>query len=257
MLKRASQKTRKRSARRQKAGRFSLTGLAWRGAALVLLLAAGFLAWNLVWPPVGRLSRHNPATTAFMQAQQEAWAESGMQRKLRHRHVPLGSISPNLQQAVLIAEDDKFYSHDGFDYGMMAQAMERNLEAGRMRYGASTLTQQLAKNLYLSSSKNLLRKAREAILTWRLEQSLSKQRILELYLNVVEWGPGVFGAEAAARYHFGVAASQLSPEQAARLAAVLPNPDQWNPKADSGYVAQRWRQIYRVMQKRGWGKVWR
>lgn len=216
-----------------------------------------FVAWNLLWPPVGRLAERNPQTTAFMQAQKEHWAEQGVSRRLKWRYVHISRISKYLQQAVLIAEDDKFYSHDGFDYDMMAQAVERNLEAGRIRYGASTITQQLAKNLYLTPSRNPIRKLREAIITWRLEHSLSKRRILELYLNVVEWGPGVFGAEAAARHHFGVAAADLAPRQAARLAAVLPNPDEWNPRSGNGYVAHRAQKIYRIMHKRGLGKVWR
>lgn len=222
-----------------------------------MALGLCFVAYNLLWPPVGRLAERNPKTTAFMQAQQERWSEQGLSRKLKWRCVPIARISPYLQQAVLIAEDDKFYSHDGFDYDMIGQAVERNLEAGRIRFGASTITQQLAKNLYLTPSRNPLRKLREAIITWRLEQSLAKQRILELYLNVVEWGPGVFGAEAAARYHFGLAAADLSPQQAARLAAILPNPDGWDPKAGRGYVAKRWKQIHRVMQKRGYGNIWR
>ncbi len=231
--------------------------LLWRIGLLVLALGLCFVAWNLLWPPVGRLAERNPVTTAFMQAQKERWADQGLARKLKWRYVPLERISPYLRQAVLIAEDDKFYSHDGFDFDMMAQAVERNLEAGRIRYGASTITQQLAKNLYLTPSRNPIRKVREAIITWRLEQSLSKKRLLELYLNVVEWGPGVFGAEAAARHHFGVAAANLSPGQAARLAAVLPNPDEWNPRAQGGYVAKRSQKIHRVMQKRGLGKIWR
>lgn len=229
----------------------------WRIGLLILALGLCFAAYNLLWPPVGRLAKRNPQTTAFIQAQKEHWEEQGAPKKLRWRFVPMTRISPYLQQAVLIAEDDKFYSHEGFDYDMIGEAVERNLAAGRIRYGASTITQQLAKNLYLTPSRNPIRKLREAIITWRLEQTLSKQRILELYLNVVEWGPGVFGAEAAARYHFGVAAADLSPLQAARLAAVLPNPDGWDPKAGSGHVAQRWRHIYRVMQKRGFGNIWR
>ena len=229
----------------------------WRAGLVLLVLLLCFVGFNLLWPPVGRLAERNPVTTAFMQAQKERWEEQGITRRIKWRYVPLERISPYLQQAVLIAEDDKFYSHDGFDYDMIGQAMERNLEAGRIRYGASTITQQLAKNLYLNPSRNPVRKLREAIITWRLEQSLSKKRILELYLNVVEWGPGVFGAEAAARYHFGVSAADLSPRQAARLATVLPNPDEWKPSARSGYVAKRAQKIYRVMQKRGYGKIWR
>lgn len=247
----------KRRAKTRRKPKPSPRRLLWRVGLLVMALGLCFVAWNLLWPPVGRLAERNPVTTAFMQAQKERWAEEGQARGLKWRYVPLGRISPYLRQAVLIAEDDKFFSHDGFDYDMISQAMERNLEAGRIRYGASTITQQLAKNLYLTPSRNPIRKLREAILTWRLERSLSKKRILELYLNVVEWGPGVFGAEAAARHHFGVSAAGLSPGQAARLAAVLPNPDEWNPKTRRGYVAKRAQKIHRIMQKRGLGKVWR
>jgi monofunctional biosynthetic peptidoglycan transglycosylase len=257
LVKANRRKTPKRRVKARRKAKPSPRRLLWRVGLLVMALGLCFVAYNLLWPPVGRLAERNPRTSAFMQAQKERWEEQGSSRELKWRFVPLTRISPYLQQAVLIAEDDKFYSHDGFDYDMIGQAVERNLEAGRIRFGASTITQQLAKNLYLTPSRNPLRKLSEAIITWRLEQSLSKPRILELYLNLVEWGPGVYGAEAAARHHFGVAAADLSPQQAARLAAVLPNPDEWNPKAGHGYVAQRWKKIHRVMQKRGYGHIWR
>jgi monofunctional biosynthetic peptidoglycan transglycosylase len=227
-------------------------GLWAAGLGLALLLA-----WLALWPPVGRLATANPETTAFIQAQRQAWQEAGRDRRIRWRWTPLESISPYLRQAVLIAEDDKFHRHHGFDYDMMWRALTRNLESGSIKYGASTITQQLAKNLYLSPRRSLWRKLREAAIAWRLEEQLSKERILELYLNVVEWAPGVYGAEAAARHHFGRPASRLTPEQAARLAAVLPAPRRYQPGTNSGYVAQRWRRIYREMRRRGFGNIWR
>ena len=227
---------------------------------ILLLTAAGlilFTAWNVLWPPVAPLADHNPETSAIMELRRESWREQGVKRRVHQAWRSLPHISPYLVQAVLIAEDDKFYSHDGFDLDMIKKAFQRNLDAGEIKYGASTITQQLAKNLFLSPSRNPLRKAREAIIAWRLEWYLDKNRILELYLNVVEWGPGVFGAQAASRHHFKCSADQLTPLQAARLAAVLPGPLRYNPAAPSKYVAKRAQHIYREMQRRGFGKVWR
>src|SRR3989304_1548083 len=129
-----------------------------------------------------------------------------------------------MAKAVIIAEDDKFWSHEGFDIEAMQKAIEKDLLAGKFKAGGSTISQQLAKNLYLSPAKSPIRKLREAIITWKLERTLSKRRILEIYLNAAEWGEGIFGVEAAARHHFGKSAAELSPMEAARLAAVLPNP---------------------------------
>ena len=166
--------------------------------------------------------------------------------------VPYRAISPYLIKAVLIGEDDKFWHHEGFDYEAMEKAVEKDIKAGRFKLGGSTITQQLAKNLYLSPSKNPIRKIREAIITWRLERALTKRRILEIYLNIAEWGPkGIFGIEAAARHYYGKHASELGPEEAARLAAVLPNPRRFNPLGDSRYVRYRSNLIYRIMVRRG------
>ena len=152
----------------------------------------------------------------------------------------------------LIAEDDKFWGHEGFDYEAIWKALEKDIKAGRMKSGGSTVTQQLAKNLYLSPSKNTMRKLREAVIAWRLERALSKRRILELYLNVAEWGPGgVFGAEAASRHYYGKPASALSPMEAARLAVVLPNPTKLSPFKDSKYINNRSQVIYDIMLRRG------
>lgn len=160
-------------------------------------------------------------------------------------------ISPYLVQAVVISEDDKFWSHKGFDFEAMKDALEKDIKRRTWRYGGSTITQQLAKNLYLSPSRNPLRKLREVILSWRLERALSKKRILELYLNVVEWGNGIFGAEAASRHYYGKPASELRPGEAARLAVVLPSPRRYNPLSGTKYIEDRAREVLDIVVKRG------
>jgi monofunctional biosynthetic peptidoglycan transglycosylase len=154
-------------------------------------------------------------------------------------------------KAVIIAEDDKFWSHNGFDLDAMQKALEKDIEKGKFKFGGSTISQQLAKNLYLTPAKNPVRKLKEAIITWRIEQSLPKRRIIEIYLNVVEWGEGVFGIEAASARYYGKPAALLTAEEAAHLAAVLPNPRRYNPTGSSRYVERRTRIIYRIMVKRG------
>jgi len=165
--------------------------------------------------------------------------------------VPFSKISPYLVKAVLIAEDDKFWKHEGFDYEAIQKAIEKDLKAKKFKSGGSTITQQLARNLYLSPEKSMTRKVFEAVITWRMEQTLSKKRILELYLNVVEWGDGIFGAEAASQHYYGKPSSQLTPEEAARLAAVLPNPKKYNPIGEQRYVISRSNLIYSIMVERG------
>jgi monofunctional biosynthetic peptidoglycan transglycosylase len=165
--------------------------------------------------------------------------------------VPLSNISPYLVKAVLIAEDDKFWSHEGFDFEAVQKALEKDMRAGRLKFGGSTISQQLARNLYLSPKKSLVRKMREAIITWRMEKVLSKRRILELYLNLVEWGDGIFGVEAASRYYFGKPSSEMTPQEAARLAAVLPNPRKYHPAGGQRYVVNRSAMIYTIMIQRG------
>ncbi|MEW6543962.1 MAG: monofunctional biosynthetic peptidoglycan transglycosylase [Nitrospirota bacterium] len=215
---------------------------------LILLLWVGLaglaLYWSATFPDVAQLAKSNPRTTALIQARTAATA-----RPPRWTWVPLPRISPYLRQAVVLAEDDSFYEHGGFDWKGIREAAARNVEAGKLQRGGSTITQQLAKNLYLSPEKTLLRKVREALLTWSLEQHLGKQRILELYLNVVEWGDGVYGAEAAARHHFGKAAQDLSREEAALLAAILPSPRRYDPIRLTPYLAERQRQILARMEK--------
>jgi monofunctional biosynthetic peptidoglycan transglycosylase len=236
--------------------RFFITWLK-RLIFMLILAAAAWLGYQFIWPDVGGLASNNPVQSALMEQRQKQWSIRGSDKHPNWQWTPLSRISPNLVQAVLIAEDDKFYSHHGFDFQMLKKAAQRNFQAGKIKYGASTITQQLAKNLFLSQERSPVRKLREAILAWRLEQNLSKNRILELYLNYVEWGPGVFGAEAASRRHFGISANQLSPLQAARLATVLPNPLRMKPNSGTDYVTQRSQSILRVMKKRGYGRIWK
>lgn len=197
-------------------------------AALLILFGLN-IARYAVWPPMGGLAESNPETTALMEYRRNEWRANGLEKALRHAWVPLSRISPHLAKAVVVAEDSTFWDHAGFDFDGMRDALERNIAEGRLAAGGSTITQQLAKNLYFSPGKSLVRKAQEAIVTKRLEMRLSKKRILELYLNCVEWGDATFGAEAAARRHFGVSAASLTAGQAATLAAMLPAPLQRNP----------------------------
>ncbi|HET8580646.1 MAG TPA: monofunctional biosynthetic peptidoglycan transglycosylase, partial [Nitrospiraceae bacterium] len=175
--------------------------------------------------------------------------EHGQSSRPQWIWVPLSQISPALQRAVIVAEDASFYSHDGFDWEGLREAAVRNLGAGKLERGGSTITQQLAKNLYLSSEKRLLRKAREALITRALEQYLTKKRILEIYLNVVEWGRDVYGAEAAARHHFGKTANDLTMDEAALLAAILPAPRRHDPLEITPYIVKRQQHILRWMRK--------
>ena len=222
-----------------------------RLVAVVLFGAVAFVAAYFVYPDVGRYATKNPDKTAFMQWREAQWAEKGEKKRITQRWVPIGQVSPALLKAVLIGEDDKFYQHEGFDYEALEQAFEKNMKAGRFKAGASTISQQLTKNLFLSPEKSLTRKLKEAILTWRLERALTKRRILELYVNVAEWGDGVFGIEAAARHYFGKPASALSTMEAARLAAVLPNPIRFNALSDQKYVTFRAGLIHNIMVRRG------
>jgi monofunctional biosynthetic peptidoglycan transglycosylase len=213
-----------------------------------VLAAAGILGyWFVTLPDVAGLAKSNPNTTALIETRRAAAAEKGRSFKLQWTWVSLAHISPNLQKAVLVSEDASFYQHHGFDWEGLQEAFNRNWEKGKLQRGGSTLTQQLAKNLYLSSDKNLFRKVHEAMLAWKLERTLPKKRILELYLNVVEWGHGVYGAEAAARHHFGKSAAGLSPGEAALLAAVLPSPRRYDPLTLTPHLSKRQAQILKWM----------
>jgi monofunctional biosynthetic peptidoglycan transglycosylase len=211
----------------------------WIVGAVVLLLVLARGAWTIfTLPDVAALAHQRPTTTAFMQRYLDQRTRAGRQPDLRWQWVGYDDVSPHLKRAVLVSEDINFFSHDGFDTHEMGQALQDAWERKEMPRGASTLTQQLARNLYLSPARTPWRKLEEALLTRRLEADLSKRRILEIYLNVVEFGPGIYGAEAASRHYFGIAAADLNERQAAELAAVLPRPSRWHPgRTTPGYLA--------------------
>jgi monofunctional glycosyltransferase len=220
----------------------------WR----VIVAAAGFtltvlFAIYATQPDVRPLARHNPETTAFIELRARQAAASGKPVKLLRRWAPFSRISPNLTRAVLVTEDAAFYSHEGLDLDELRKSMEVNLERLSFARGGSTITQQLAKNLYLSPTKDPLRKYRELLIARSLEAALTKQRIFELYLNVIEWGDRVYGADAAARAYFGVSAGGLSVEQSALLAGAIANPRLMRPEAPSRRLRARQRMILRRM----------
>jgi monofunctional biosynthetic peptidoglycan transglycosylase len=189
-----------------------------------------FLAQILYWV------EHNPTTTNVMDVRLETLREKDPKAVLDQKWVPYGRISNELKRAIVVAEDAKFVEHDGFDWEGIQRALEKNQRRGKIVAGGSTITQQLAKNLFLSGERSLLRKGQEAILASMLEATMSKRRIFEIYLNFVEWGENVFGAEAAARHYFGVSAGALAPQQAARLAAMLPRPRYYDRNRESPYL---------------------
>jgi monofunctional glycosyltransferase len=198
----------------------------------VVLAAIGIQLWFL--GHIVYWEHFNPRSTAFMERYLE---KPGA--KVRHAWVPYERISAHLKRAVVAAEDARFLDHEGFDWEAIQQAMQKNERRGKVVAGASTISQQLAKNLFLSGERSWLRKGEEAAITWMLERTLSKRRILELYLNVAEWGEGVFGVEAAARHHFGVPAAALGPEQAVWLAAILPSPRRYDRGRETPYLSGR------------------
>ena len=190
------------------------------GALIIgLLLVQGWFAVHIWYWTV-----HNPGNTSFMDARLERLRDKDPKATLRQHWTSYARISDNLKRAVIVAEDAKFAGHDGFDWEGIQRALEKNQKKGKVVAGGSTISQQLAKNLFLSGEKSLWRKGQEALITWMLEMIMDKERIFEIYLNVAEWGNGVFGAEAAARHYYGAGAANLSAEQAARLAAMLPRP---------------------------------
>ena len=203
--------------------------------ALIGLVVVQFWFLAHVW----YWADHNPESTAFMRARLEILREDDPNARIDQRWVPYGRIPGHLKRAVIVAEDDKFVGHSGFDWAAIEKAYERNRQEGEIVRGASTISQQLAKNLFLSAERAWWRKAQEVGVTVMLETLLTKRRILEIYLNVIEWGSGVFGAEAAARHHFGIAAAGLAPEQAAQLAAMVPSPRRYRAGAETPYLQKR------------------
>jgi monofunctional biosynthetic peptidoglycan transglycosylase len=216
-----------------------------RALLLALIVPVAAQAWYLGW--IVYWKWNNPAATAFMRHAQQRLAARNPSARLRQQWVPYGRISPNLKRAVVAAEDARFLEHEGVDWVALEKAYEIDLRRGRPAHGGSTISQQLAKNLFLSPRRSYLRKAQELLITWMVESVWSKRRILEVYLNVVEWGDGVFGAQEAARHYFGVDAASLSPEQAARLAAMLPAPRVFDRHRDAPFLLQRTDSILREL----------
>jgi monofunctional biosynthetic peptidoglycan transglycosylase len=218
--------------------RRAVVGSFLRGLLLLcILILASWLVWEAVtWPDVQVLAARAPATTAFIERYKERERAAGRTAKAAIRWTPYAAISPEVKRAVLVAEDINFFSHHGFDWGQIRIAMEEALHDSEAPRGASTITQQLVKNLWLSGSRNPLRKVKETVLTWQVERTLAKRRILELYLNVAEFGPGIYGVGPAAQAYFGSAPANLGEEEAALLAASLPRPSSWHPGSKSrGY----------------------
>ena len=216
-----------------------------RGLAILIFLVLAWQGWYLGWVVWWKFA--NPVTTSFMAVRLDELRKKEPRAELKKQWVPYARISNSLKRAVVAAEDAKFSGHEGFDWEGIQKALEKNQKRGRIVAGGSTISQQLAKNLFLSGDKTPWRKAQEAVITLMLEAVLDKRRILEIYLNVVEWGPGTFGAEAAARHYYGVSAAQLSAEQSARLAVLLPNPRRFGRLQDSPYLAARSQIILRRM----------
>ncbi len=224
-----------------------------RLAAVALVALGGFALFEWwTWPDVARLAEENPKSTAFMNEWRARERAAGRSAKVDWRWVPYGRISNELKLAVIVGEDIDFFSHHGFATYEMKKAVEEAWKERELPRGASTLTQQVAKNLWLSPSRNPWRKVKEALLTRQLEHRLGKRRILEIYLDVVELGPGVYGAEAAARRYFDESAAELSPRQAAMLAASLPRPSRWHPGVTSRGYARAVDRILERMRLSGW-----
>jgi monofunctional glycosyltransferase len=221
------------------------------GIAAVAFAATILVLW-LMPPDVKDLKTRNPQKTAMMRFREAQYLKKTGKRLWRNQTwVPLSRISPKLIEAVIIAEDDKFFQHEGFDFEGMKDAFEKDIQTGRFTGGGSTITQQLAKNLYLKPNRNPVRKIREAVIAFKLDRRLKKSRILELYLNVIEWGRGIYGAEAASKTYYGKPCADLTAEEAVRLATVLPNPVVFAPDDDRYYRMRKKRSIVaQIMVKR-------
>jgi len=209
--------------------------------AIVLAMQAYFFVQIWWWVD------HNPESTSFMRRQLSVLQEKNPKARLQHRWMPYSRISNNLKRAIIASEDANFSEHDGIDWEALEKAYEKNAKKGKVVAGGSTITQQLAKNLFLSGERTYIRKAQEVVITYMLEFLMDKERIFEIYLNVVEWGNGIFGAEAAAQHYYGIPAASLSAAQAARLAVMLPKPRFYDRNRGSSYLLRRTNLILRRM----------
>lgn len=211
--------------------------LIWRILLTLLALLLLYQLWiaaHILW-----WVKHNPSTSSFMADRLEVMQDKNPKAALKHTWVPYKRISGNLKRALIASEDAKFVDHEGFDWEGIQKAYEKNLKKGKIVAGGSTISQQLAKNLFLSTKRTPWRKGEEVLITVMLENLMDKERIFEIYLNVIEWGNGVFGAEAAARHYYQVSASQLSAEQSAKLAAMVPNPRYYDRHRDARGLARK------------------
>jgi monofunctional biosynthetic peptidoglycan transglycosylase len=208
-----------------------------------LLIQLWFFAWVLVWKV------YEPGPTQFMKIRLAELQKKNPNAKLQQTWVSYGFISPNLKRALIAAEDSKFMQHQGFDFDGIQKAFEKNEKRGRIAAGGSTITQQLAKNLFLWPEKSFIRKGEEALITLMIESTWSKRRILEVYMNEIEWGTGIFGAEAAARHYFGISANELSEHQAAMLASMVPSPQYYDRKGETEGLSRQTEVILERMNK--------
>jgi monofunctional biosynthetic peptidoglycan transglycosylase len=230
------------AAARPKAGGWRWLKWLVLGPLLAVLLLQLYFFLTILW-----WTQFNPSSTSMMRQQLSVLREKNPNAKLEQVWMPYARISNNLKRAVIASEDANFAEHDGVDWDALEKAYERNNKRHKVVGGGSTITQQLAKNLFLSGSRNYLRKGQELVIAYMLEAVMSKQRILEIYLNVVEFGRGVFGAEAAARHYYRIPAASLNPAQAARLAVMLPNPRYYDTHRQTNYLARRTAIIQRRM----------
>ena len=217
----------------------------WRLVAIVIGLVLWYQLWllgHVLW-----WTQYNPSSSAFMEARLDILQSKDPDAELHYKWVPYEKISINLKRAVIASEDAKFLQHEGFDWEGMQTAWEKNLKKGKIVAGGSTISQQLAKNLFLSGKRTPWRKAEEAMITIMMENIMSKHRIFEIYLNVIEWGDGVFGAEAAARHYYGKSASRLNASEAAKLAAMVPNPRYYDAHRNDRRLLRKARIIQRRM----------
>jgi len=223
----------------------TLRVLVWRGILFVIGLFVAYQLW--LFAHVFWWINHNPETSAFMETQLQVLQSKNPDAELKHRWVAYNQISPNLKKALITSEDAKFLDHEGFDWEGIQTAWEKNLKKGKIVAGGSTISQQLAKNLFLSGRKTPWRKLEEAAITIMMEQMMSKRRIFEIYLNVIEWGNGVFGAEAAARHYYRKSARNLSVGESAKLAAMVPNPRYYDKHRSDRRLLRKTRIIQRRM----------
>jgi monofunctional biosynthetic peptidoglycan transglycosylase len=222
----------------------------WPACAAAVLALYVALEW-LMLPDVRPLATQDPELTSLMRIRNREAVRAGRTPELKRAWVKLSSISRHLVHAVVVAEDDAFWEHPGYDGKQIRRSIEINWKERRIARGGSTITQQLARNLYLSPSRNPVRKLKELAIALRLEEALEKKRILEIYLNVIEWGDGIYGAEAASRAYFGKGSGGLRPEEAAALAGIIPNPRGRDPRAGLAIVTKRKLVILKLMRRRG------